>query len=343
MWSQAPFSSDVYGVVTEAGTGETVYGAFVFIDGTTLRTSSERDGSFRISGVQPGEGTLVVAVPGVAERFIPFYNASPRDRKIDVKLTFGDGAYPTPKMDMKWKDNADRFTRGFFGDSPFLADCEIGNPMVLSFENKGDRLIVKASEPLFIVNMGIGYEFYYFLSEFVMEGDEVLVHNGYSNFEQMKPRGPEEAQRWEENRAFAYYGSLRHFVRSLGAGDTEQTGFNIYNAMKPGTQVIKMSADDMTRRAGYAFERRISFPNFIQVIYQPEGNGDLSAIPSIRLQTLVDKHVDFSWLKIKEGTSLTVDILGRIYSDERLQIYGKWASPKVAELLPIEYEPDSSL
>jgi TonB-dependent receptor len=51
----------IIGTVTDATTGETIYGANVMLEGTTIGASTDMDGKFTISNVKPGNYTLLVS------------------------------------------------------------------------------------------------------------------------------------------------------------------------------------------------------------------------------------------------------------------------------------------
>ncbi len=54
----------IRGVITDAGTGETVPGASVTIEGTTQGAATQVDGYFFINNVRPGTYTLVISFVG---------------------------------------------------------------------------------------------------------------------------------------------------------------------------------------------------------------------------------------------------------------------------------------
>ena len=64
---RAQGSGSISGVVVDAG-GRFLEGAELAVTGTAIRGTSEREGVFRLSGVEPGNRTLTVAYPGMSPR-----------------------------------------------------------------------------------------------------------------------------------------------------------------------------------------------------------------------------------------------------------------------------------
>jgi hypothetical protein len=73
--AQAP-GSIVQGRVTDALTSDTLAGATVRIEGTSLRASTDRDGRFRITGVPAGHQVLVVSYLGRKDKTIELVRGS---------------------------------------------------------------------------------------------------------------------------------------------------------------------------------------------------------------------------------------------------------------------------
>lgn len=63
--AQQAAAGTVSGVVSNQGTGAPLWNAVVSVSGTPVSSNTERDGSFILSGVPPGEQTLVVSYSGL--------------------------------------------------------------------------------------------------------------------------------------------------------------------------------------------------------------------------------------------------------------------------------------
>ena len=60
-------TTTVYGTITEASTGEYVYGANIFLRGTTLGTVSNVEGFYSMPNLPPGDYTLIVSFIGYSK------------------------------------------------------------------------------------------------------------------------------------------------------------------------------------------------------------------------------------------------------------------------------------
>ena len=64
---QFTFAADISGRVTDAGSGDFLPGANVVVEGTNLGSSSDRSGSYAISGLADGDYTLKVSYIGYSD------------------------------------------------------------------------------------------------------------------------------------------------------------------------------------------------------------------------------------------------------------------------------------
>ena len=76
----------LYGTVTDAATGETLIGASVRVDGTSIGAATDFDGRYRIVGAPAGEQVLVVTYIGYRETRVPVTLADGTERRVDVEL-----------------------------------------------------------------------------------------------------------------------------------------------------------------------------------------------------------------------------------------------------------------
>ncbi|MEN8137198.1 MAG: TonB-dependent receptor [Bacteroidota bacterium] len=84
-------AQDAYisGVITDKATGETLIGANVVVEGTSIGVAADLDGSYTITGVTPGDYILWVSYIGYADAKIPISVAAGEKLKKDVSLSYG--------------------------------------------------------------------------------------------------------------------------------------------------------------------------------------------------------------------------------------------------------------
>ena len=77
----------VTGMVSDSGSGKYLEGAEVALKGTAFQTATERDGTFSLRDVPPGNYTLIVAYPGSEPETKAFTLAAGQTLDLSVKLT----------------------------------------------------------------------------------------------------------------------------------------------------------------------------------------------------------------------------------------------------------------
>lgn len=79
-------TGQIQGVVTDSTSDETLGGTNLWLDGTSLGTASNIDGSYKISNIPPGTYSLIVRFIGYKEKSIPVDVKPGRTVEIDVAL-----------------------------------------------------------------------------------------------------------------------------------------------------------------------------------------------------------------------------------------------------------------
>ncbi len=67
---------------------------------------------------------------------------------------------------------------------------------------------------LTIENNALGYKIQYVLENFELQKDGSFKYSGSASFIPQVASNPEEEKSWMSNRKKAYYGSIKHFLRS---------------------------------------------------------------------------------------------------------------------------------
>ncbi|WP_259016953.1 carboxypeptidase-like regulatory domain-containing protein [Emticicia fluvialis] len=138
----------------------------------------------------------------------------------------------TAKRDRDWKKKWKIFKDGVLGDSQFTNDCEIQNQEAVRLEyDKDKNVIATASEPIFIVNKGLGYKIMFQMETFISNG-KLTYFAGDKFFEHLKPKDDKQANRWKKLRSRAYNNSLRNFLVSLAKNKLSVNGFEVFQENK---------------------------------------------------------------------------------------------------------------
>ena len=80
-------STTVHGTITDASTGEYVYGANIFLRGTTLGTVSNIEGFYSMPNLPLGEYTLIVTFIGFSQHEENFEIRKGKSLRMDVSLS----------------------------------------------------------------------------------------------------------------------------------------------------------------------------------------------------------------------------------------------------------------
>ena len=131
----------IVGSVKDIETNENLPGANVFVDNTSMGTTSDIEGKFTLN-VHPGTQTIVISFVGYEtfHRIVILKTGS--DYQLHIKLKpesrLLDGISVVSKIDKEWSDLMERFETSFLGTSENGRSCQILNPWVIEFKKKKD-------------------------------------------------------------------------------------------------------------------------------------------------------------------------------------------------------------
>ncbi len=244
--------SQVYilsGTVTDSATGKPIAAVSVFLNGTSLGTTTHDNGTFLLNGIPAGGYELIISAIGFAT-FQTMVNTSylPSNLNVTLHSRTSELAAVTviPDIQNGWNKWGGTFWDYFIGTTDNASSCTIENKDVLRFHynRKSKRLIVSAVEPLIIVNRALGYTIEYRFGEFSYDFSDPLVQfNGFLFFREMTPTYAGQQRVWESARQRVYFGSLVHFMRSLYQGRLHEEGFLIlHQVKKPNTEKERVKA-----------------------------------------------------------------------------------------------------
>ena len=80
-------TTTVHGTITDASTGEYIYGANIFLRGTTLGTVSNVEGFYSMPNLPPGDYTLIVSFIGYSKHEENFELRERKSLRMDVSLS----------------------------------------------------------------------------------------------------------------------------------------------------------------------------------------------------------------------------------------------------------------
>src|SRR5690606_9990202 len=168
------YSQSISGTVTNAKTGEVMPFANVFVNNTTIGSTTDENGKYLITGNLPRNIELVASFVGYVTATKSFSLSG--TNKVDFKLQPLESELSEIELksrrDKKWERDLRRFKEVFLAlpDDPFASQLDIKNPWVLDFETvkeSGPNYVhATAQAPLQIVNNALGYEVTYYLKDY---------------------------------------------------------------------------------------------------------------------------------------------------------------------------------
>lgn len=337
----------IAGRVVDDSTGKPLPHTHVFISHSTIGTTADSAGRFRLTDIPAGATRLHVSHVGYESytrnlllRPDTTLQATIRLRPTVIK---GEPLTVLGERDAEWYDRLDRFRRLFLGPDLWPGRCEILNPEVLRFDTAWwGKFEAEARRPLVIENRALGYRVTYYLREFEARGD-LVRWDGEPVFERLTPRDSAEAQRWAENRRRAFRGSLRHFLLSLLHDRLEAEGFRMYRQPRPDAyrrvgrpdRVPTPRDRVVTRRSPPPHE--LNFSGRLVIVYEGESEHE-TYLEWGNLRRSADDH-QTSLIRLNERP-VHIDRHGEIVEPYGATLYRYFAfTMRLASLLPTGYRP----
>jgi TonB-dependent Receptor Plug Domain/CarboxypepD_reg-like domain len=321
--------AQVSGVVTDQVSGKAIEKADVFINSTTLSSITNDQGEFQLDGIAPGFSELVIYKNGY-QLFKSSLRIQP-DKVYKLNLQVSPLAEKSKatkiKPDEEYKKNMQWFERGLLGTTTNTAACKIVNPKAILLVRTGDVIHVTVTEPLIIENSALGYRIKSYLQDFDAGVEDVHIQ-GAQKFDTLSSRDFVQRDTWKRNRLKSYWGSERHLFYALLQGRAGQEGFDLTD-----TNGKKISPDTLVGKGRLPGYSKIKLNGKTQVRYQIEkGTSGIQ-------QT--DKLGQISWIQPKESVEVSQD--GLLFNRKSIEVTGDWAQSRLADLLPDNYFPTSSI
>ncbi len=334
------------GRVIDAETGDPLAGAHVFLAGSTLGATTDRDGRYRLAHLPPGRHEIAASMLGYEHQSQRLLLSATDTASLDFRLkptviALGE-VFVAATQPEQWRRRLETFEQLFLGTTHNAERCTLLNPEVLDFTDDDGHLRAEASAPLLIENRALGYRVHYYLKEFeVVHG--VLRYLGIPRFDELEPRNKRERRRWERQRRKTYEGSLQHFLATLFATgnikDAKKAGFEVSVAPqfeRDPSSTFPVRSGSLLRPAAEPHSRLLAFEDHLQVVYTPDVRLPApSGFPGINSTSLDDYA---SWITLTDGPA-EIDRFGHLFDPYAVTTYGRWSQERIAEILPREYQP----
>ncbi len=325
----ADWNNSISGQIIDSTTEKPVAYVNIFLANTTLGTTSDSSGFYIIKNIPPGNYSLVVSHIS--------YNTDVRSVQVlNAHKTLNFQLYPAvlhmPAVhiqgtrDKDWRQQFEIFKKEFLGYSENAESCEFLNPEVLNIVKQSPTAYrAQTIRPLELVHHNFGYRITLFVNSFISSENQI-TYAVLPAFEELSPKNQSELQAWQQHRRQAYYGSYRHFFKSLFARQFAAAGFSVERVQEAKrfrpplvTYTPESARGEIYSDTDIGLIKLVFFPDYLRVRYQ-------------------DNWARTSFLKLPVDT-LRVDWAGNALSNADILRSGYWGSIRFADELPLDYVP----
>lgn len=349
-WAQ---TGKIVGRIIDATTRDPLPFGNVFINNTTIGTTTEVNGEFTLKNIpQPATYELVISFVGyeTQKRKLHVTEEEIKLATIELKPLETELAIVevSAKKDVKWEKDVKKFKKIFFGDDKQAELCEIQNPWILDFTREGSdkKFVARASEPIHIKNLSLGYKLVFYLKNFVADNKDYLIE-GNVRFEELKTDDETERMQWLFNRQKAYQHSRQHLFKSMIDHHINGEGFNLYTDIGPESATIRSDLfySELNKTVKLYDTARIVSPTPQKNIYRIELKGRVEVHyrkERARERVYQDVTYPVSWIQLNKNY-IRVNKDGFELNPADVVVSGAMSSYRVAHMLPLDYHPKEIL
>lgn len=334
------YGQHIRGRIIDSQTGGPVAAANIFFANYQVGTYSSDSGYFKLETPEYFPLQLVISHVSYDNKFI-LIDSLPMNNLLVVKLKSKveelEEVRISTNIDKEWNRNIKKFTYAFLGETDNSQKCDITNPHVIEFVGEKEMLKAYSDNLIIVENMATGFRVHFLLEYFSMTGNQVSF-SGKPYFESLTAESDKEINRWEKNRKYTYYGSLRHFLQTLIQGTTYSEGYEIVSGQMDHNNEFTfkglISPEDIIKREkGKTY---INLKNTIKVVYTKEK--DLTRSSSGMEKFKIDNDYQTSFLTSRIAR-IQVNERGILFRPDLIHVNGFWAREGAADFLPFDYLP----
>lgn len=311
------------GRVTVAGSGEPLVGVNIYLNNSTIGTTTDKEG-FYILYIPDGRYEIVVSIIGFQPESRFIYVSKGTDKQLDFALK--EKVYEINQVQIEdrysdeWFKKLKFFKTYLLGQNDFSPSCRIENEKDIYFSGDYNTIFtVHSYNPLRIRNDALGYLIECTIIKFEIYNEDIFcIYSLKTRFTDISDQEPSNKVLWMVNRRRAYVGSLRHF---LYTAITKNNFENFDVALVKKTDYKEKgigvtSGKEIIQSIGENPDYLLTFKGFLRVKYK--------------------YNIDFSWIKLSETDSY-INYNGYLVNPLSIIQYGKWAFDGLSKLLPLDY------
>ena len=218
----------ISGRITDADDGAPISDIHVFIDKTTIGTTTNTEGYYQLK--IPGEGSYQLVVSHVAYQPV-FMEIEPgkASKVIDIELQIREMEDIEIVKKVKVRNNdVDLFWKTLLGEKPSKKTIHATNPedVYFYYNSETQKLTVSCRVPIQIVNYETGYQIQYVLNYFTHDyKTKTSSWEGKFIFYELKAKNYRQMQLWGKNRKNVYRVSIANLIKSLYQNTMSENGY----------------------------------------------------------------------------------------------------------------------
>ncbi|GAB1308952.1 hypothetical protein KH5_16350 [Urechidicola sp. KH5] len=318
--AQFEITEQVFDKITKAP----LYGATVYLDGSSVGTATDTNGTFKIYIDSKVNAQLVISFVGYKTYYIePSEFNSLNTIYLEEKNNELDEVVLA--KDIWSREKKERyFLSQFLGINEAAKHCIINNlkDVELIYNAELNTLMAFSDSPIYITNKHLGYKLQYNLIDFEITfknsypNNLLIIHKVYyagtSFFSELKSKPK---KKYVKNRTETYNGSIMHFMRSLAAEKLHENSFELYHK---------------------SFKTNPSF--HISVTNMKNTNTKNIVFKSENLSVLYDRQEQSEILLSNPSyNTISIDHYGNYSPTTTLLFGGSFGQKRISSLLPLDY------
>lgn len=333
--------ASVFGSVLEETTGQPLSKASVYINNSTIGTTTNDSGFFDLKKINPGFYDIVVSYVGY-NPVVYRLQIQNKDFRITFRLQKKQNelrniVVTTKREKAEWMRI---FREHFLGVTQAANNCSILNEDEVLFEEGDTKKEIRAfsAVPLEVVNEELGYLIHFQLERFSYDPVTQKVYfYGYTRFEDLIGRDGKVKLKYIKNRERYYKGSTMNFYHSLLDKNLALNHFSVFDQnSKAFTEESLKTLLVQDSTAGLNVYR-LNIANYLEIRYSGilYGSGYLA-----RRQPFsgMGGRIFTAKIRMVEPPAF-LDQQGGLANPLAVMYEGYWGFERVANMLPVDYRP----
>lgn len=320
--------AQVSGIVVDSKSEKPLDGCHVFINHSSVFSTTDENGFFDLQKIDPGFYDLIIYKDKYEIFKSPIRIKLNEVYKLNIPIGKSSGKVigieknPETIPFQERTSDIDKFKAALFDSDSSLAMTSIVNEKDIKFKRNGAQLIISMKAPVEIDNLFLGYKMHYYFQPHILQG-AIDPANAIVRFESRYAQDQAQQMQWMKNRLDAFRGSARHLYQSIISGDHEEAGFELYDE-----QNVPLASNSLLKPSKVKDYYNLNLPAKTRVVYHVIADGD---------ETQNDNQSQTSWIH-KTG-SIDVSTHGILLNQASVQLKGKLEHQSLIALLPIKYVP----